>query len=336
MEVLYSVNGKYFKPFGIYISESKGLFDKPKPKPRRSYDWAEYHGKVVDLSPIKYDERKIELKGWIEGENWQQMVARFNLFMSEFEKEGLARLIIDYGKELVYDVYLDAHTELEKTFREGSIVGIFTLKLSEPYPLKRVYKFVNYNNDDEFTMMGTINSHATIIVNNDIYYSYYNTIDIDNAPLERNINDFYEGRNLITKMSNNVVLSNAGWRYFKLSQKLIEGETYILNGNVVDFNGISDFGLNNLGGFHATLIHLPLEEPFVATAQMAQRQYFSVANNTGSTAVQFKDFKLEKGHVATKWSNAPEDVHFITLSGDLDKITNLNISEGAEILWETL
>ena len=44
-EVIYSLNGKFFKDFGVYISESKGLLDKPKPKARKTYDWAEQHGK---------------------------------------------------------------------------------------------------------------------------------------------------------------------------------------------------------------------------------------------------------------------------------------------------
>ena len=59
-EVIYSLNGKFFKDFGVYISDSKGLLDKPKPKSRKTYDWAEQHGRQIDLSPAKYDEREIE------------------------------------------------------------------------------------------------------------------------------------------------------------------------------------------------------------------------------------------------------------------------------------
>ena len=54
-EVIYSLNGKFFKDFGVYISDSKGLLDKPKPKSRKTYDWAEQHGRQIDLSPANYD-----------------------------------------------------------------------------------------------------------------------------------------------------------------------------------------------------------------------------------------------------------------------------------------
>ncbi|MCU7583701.1 galactose-binding protein, partial [Riemerella anatipestifer] len=123
-EVLYTLNGKYFKDFGVFISESKGLLDKPKLKSRRSYDWAEYHGKAVDLAKPKYDEREIELKGWVEGETWSQMKTNFDTLLSEFDKEGLARLVIEYlGNALVFDVYLSDGVELEKSFKEGKMVG---------------------------------------------------------------------------------------------------------------------------------------------------------------------------------------------------------------------
>lgn len=138
-EVIYSLNGKFFKDFGVYISDSKGLLDKPKPKSRKTYDWAEQHGRQIDLSPAKYDEREIELKGWIRGENWHKTKADFDNLMSEFDKEGLARLVVDFGKVLVYDVYLSDSVELNKTIRNGEIIGSFTLKIKDPNPVKKTF-----------------------------------------------------------------------------------------------------------------------------------------------------------------------------------------------------
>ncbi|MDR7784863.1 galactose-binding protein, partial [Riemerella anatipestifer] len=51
------------------------------------------------------------------------------------------------------------------------------------------------------------------------------------------------------------------------------------------------------------------------------------SNNT----VWFKDVKVEKGNKATDWSPNPEDTHYITISGNIDEITNLQTN--AEELW---
>lgn len=138
--VEYSLNGKKFRDFGVYVSASDGLLDKPKPKTRKTYDWAEYHGKVVDTAKPRYDERSIELKCWALGDNWQEMKNNIDELFSEFDKEGLARLIVDFGKELVFDVYLDSEISIDKKFSKGQTHGEFTLKLKEPNPIKKVLK----------------------------------------------------------------------------------------------------------------------------------------------------------------------------------------------------
>lgn len=170
--VEYSLNGISFRANKIFIQESKGLLDKLKPKPRKAYDWAEQHGKTIDLSAPKYEERVITLKGWVQGDDWQEMKQNFDRLMSEFDKEGLARLIVNFGKELVYDVYLADGVELEKKFDQGKQVGFFTLKMKEPRPVKKVLKlqgntltlscvsmdWVNINIDGENqTLKGNIN-----------------------------------------------------------------------------------------------------------------------------------------------------------------------------------
>lgn len=135
--VIYSLNGQKLKDYKVYISESKGLLDKLKPKNRVSYDWAEYHGKAVDTSPAKYEEREITLSGWIEGENWQEIKRNFDRLLSEFDKESLVRLVVDFGDKLVFDVYLYDGVELNKNFSQGQTIGKFTLKMKEPNPIKK-------------------------------------------------------------------------------------------------------------------------------------------------------------------------------------------------------
>lgn len=145
-EVRYSVNGKYFKDYGVYVSDSDGLFDALKRKKVNTYDWAEYHGSSLDLSSPKFEAREITLKGFVVGDNWVSMKFRFDTIISELQKAGTQRLLIEpFGmKPLPYEVYMEDSSELQKTFSDGKMVGIFTLKLIEPNPIKKVLR-VNGN-----------------------------------------------------------------------------------------------------------------------------------------------------------------------------------------------
>ena len=141
-EVRYSVNGKYFKDYGVYISSSDGLFDALKRKKVNTYDWAEYHGSSLDLSSPKFEAREITLKGFVVGDSWVSMKFRFDTIISELQKAGTQRLLIEpFGlKPLPYEVYMEDSSELQKTFSDGKMVGIFTLKLIEPNPIKKVLR----------------------------------------------------------------------------------------------------------------------------------------------------------------------------------------------------
>ena len=156
-EVKYSINGKYFKDYGVYISSSDGLFDALKRKKVNTYDWAEYHGQSVDLSSPKFEAREITLKGFVVGDNWVSMKFRFDTIISELQKAGTQRLLIEpFGfKPLPYEVYMEDSSELQKTFSDGKMVGIFTLKLIEPNPIKKVLRVngnmlrLSYNSNTE-------------------------------------------------------------------------------------------------------------------------------------------------------------------------------------------
>lgn len=143
-EVRYSLNGKYFKSYGVIVSESKGLADVLKRKKVNTYDWAEYHGISVDLSSPKFEAREIELRCFIMGDNWQQLFDNFNaMIRDEFAKPGTQRLLIEPlgHKELVYDVYMQDGVSVDKTFANGQMIATFSLKLIEPNPVKMVLRF---------------------------------------------------------------------------------------------------------------------------------------------------------------------------------------------------
>ncbi|MFB9120995.1 galactose-binding protein [Bergeyella porcorum] len=356
--VVYSINGKYFLDFGIYISESKGLLDKLKPKPRKSYSWAEQHGIVVDLSKPKYEEREISLKGWIIGESWHDMKAKFDLFLSEFDKEGLARLLIEFGKELVYDVYLADGVELDKEFRDGKMYGLFTIKLKEPNPVKKVLKLVG--NDLRFSFT----SPDWMDINIDgINESRKDSITINKTLQNRAVGGLdLGGRNLVLKSetpslsayegSSIVNASNytvAEWNTSKAMRVQVSGGTGFLKAVralIVPENGtycsVSFFVKNlstsnlilhsNLGGRQETIA--PNEAKRVVWESI-------LGNGRGNIQIQVRsdnaDFalwriKAENGTRATDWTPAPEDVHYITIAGKIDEIVNLQTN--AEIIWE--
>ncbi len=116
------------------------------------------------------------------------------------------------------------------------------------------------------------------------------------------------GRNLITGLSQHFETSN-GWYYYSLSERLIEGESYYISGEISNPNGsILAIGLNLNNGVNYNYIPLPLNQSFIATAQMTWLDKFCLAVQTENGIVKFSNFKLEKGNKATDWTPAPEDV----------------------------
>ncbi|MDY3529133.1 galactose-binding protein [Riemerella anatipestifer] len=324
-EVLYTLNGKYFKDFGVFISESKGLLDKPKLKSRRSYDWAEYHGKAVDLDKPKYDEREIELKGWVEGETWSQMKTNFDTLLSEFDKEGLQRLVIEYlGNALVFDVYLSDGVELEKSFKEGKMVGLFTLKMKDPNPIKRVFKLIG--NDLQLSF----NAQSWVDINIDgINETRKGNITINKAVPSRELSGYgFYGRNLM--LTPRII---AGFTVgASTSTPLIEGEEYVISFDIKGQNNGVLF-LNNSIRVNIPINPNPNEwfrvsKVFTFIKNDYQRKEI-FPHIYGATDV--RNVKLEKGNKATDWTPTPEDTHYITISGNIDEITNLQTN--AEELW---
>ena len=107
--------------------------------------------------PYKIRRREITLSGWIEGENWQEIKRNFDRLLSEFDKEGLVRLVVDFGDKLVFDVYLYDSVELNKNFSQGQTIGKFTLKMKEPNPIKKTLSIARGRLNLKFTALSWIN-----------------------------------------------------------------------------------------------------------------------------------------------------------------------------------
>ena len=139
----YSLNGKQFRQNKIFISGGfRTLFSELKLRETKGYTWKNMNGIKTDPSekPV-FEPREITLSGWVEGDSWEQMKENFNAVMIDLTKAGTQRLICDaYGKKtIVCDVKLkDGFPLLEGKTKDGKNIGVFTLKLVEENPIKKI------------------------------------------------------------------------------------------------------------------------------------------------------------------------------------------------------
>ena len=198
-EVRYSINGKYFKDYGVYVSSSLGLLDALKRKPIKTYDWPEYHGESLDLSNPKYEAREIVLNCFVMGSNYEEMFINFrNIVMSEFQKSGTQRLMVEaFGlKALPYEVYLIDDVKLLKEFKNSKTVGTFQLKLIEPNPIKKVL----YLTDNTLNLSYNSSKETEIFFNDGTKQTAKGNVSLSgkNIP-NRVVSDYsFSGRNLLT------------------------------------------------------------------------------------------------------------------------------------------
>lgn len=126
--------------YGVVIEKSSGLLSRAKLKAPVTTSWQDYHGEIVDLAKPRKEPRIITLKGWMMAENKGDLTTKWNAFMRIFDQAGTRRLTVDVHPThpLVYEVYLAEDTDIDKKWRNDTMVGTFTLKLREPEPVKRV------------------------------------------------------------------------------------------------------------------------------------------------------------------------------------------------------
>lgn len=143
-QLTYYIDGVDLKEYGVYVSASEGLLDRPKMKAPLSVSWDNYHGSCVDLNHKFYENREITLSCFIKAEGKGDFVSKVNQFLQVFDKKGTNRLMVDIHptKPLVYEVYSSDNIAIKKTWDDNLMVGTFSLKLIEPSPVKKVLKFM--------------------------------------------------------------------------------------------------------------------------------------------------------------------------------------------------
>lgn len=154
MNIIYKIDGVDFTNYNVYVSSSDGLLSRPKPKKSVSVDWPDYNGKVVDLSKKLYEPREIELQCFIKADSQPEFVAKCNTFLALFDKTGTRRLEVFVDNEttpkpLLFEVYSTDSIDVSKKWSATTMVGTFTLKLSEPEPIKKVLKYTRTNDADK-------------------------------------------------------------------------------------------------------------------------------------------------------------------------------------------
>lgn len=173
--ITYSVDGVDFKTWGVYVSGSEGILNRPKLKALTSLSWDNYHGESVDLMHKFYEPREITLSCFIKADTKIDFITRLAEFERQFDKVGTQRLVIDVHpvKPLVYEVYCKDAIEVTKEWNDELMVGTFKLKLVEPEPVKRMLKHIR---------VGESTKRCTITLSTRKYVNIYwgdGTVDYD-------------------------------------------------------------------------------------------------------------------------------------------------------------
>ena len=356
-EVLYSLNGYYFKDFGVIVSESKGLGDTLKRKKANTYEWAEYHGVSMDLSKPKFEPREIELDCFIIGDDWQVLFNNFNkLIRDEFSKSGTQRLLVQpMGfKALPYEVVMTDDVNLNKKMKDGQMVATFTMKLTEPNPIKKILYFTGTTLDLSYDCP----TQTEIFYGNGLKEVGLSNVELSNKALSKRFVSSYQfdKRNLLVNSGVPIDITTPTTDYL-LREIYISGSTIPSTGTYTIFIEIQTFAgytasiwfLNPLGNDLSYTTNL--NEFNVSTTKTVQ---FTVELTKGnlfemllynygwqstnaqrlSNKFKIKKISLVKGENIQNWTPAPEDERFIVIAGNVEDITNLTTN--ADVLWERL
>lgn len=171
----YRLDGVDFKDYGVYVSGSKGILNRPKMKAPAELSWDNYHGKSVDLQHKFLEAREITLDCFIKADSKNDFIVAVSRFQQLFDKKGTNRLTIDVHpvKPLIYEVYCQDVIDVTKTWNDALMVGTFQLKLIEPEPVKRILKHIRVSSA---TKTCTITMTTNKLVN--IYWGD-GTVDYD-------------------------------------------------------------------------------------------------------------------------------------------------------------
>lgn len=148
--------------YGVIVDKSTGLIGKPSLKNVDSFDWKYLHGTTPDLFNRRYQNKEITLSCWMTADSKQQLVERFNNFISYFSYDGLIFMKVTWptdnnngyvvpnphtAKGLFGLVWLSKVDGVDFKWRYGKQVIRFKLILVDPYPMKQILRVTGEEGD---------------------------------------------------------------------------------------------------------------------------------------------------------------------------------------------
>ncbi|WFB67086.1 hypothetical protein [Chryseobacterium sp. WX] len=338
MGLKWSINGRDFAEFGINVSESKGVLDKLKPRERNSYTWAEYHGKQFDLSKPYFEAREMELQCWLRASDSDTLTENFNSFLALFDTKSTKRFTIEpFGnKEYAYEVLLNGSADLTKEFRDGEMYGSFTLKLTEPNPIKKILKTtldsfkISYEIDSETEIFfgdGTKQTgRGNVSLTKDYSAPSYENSGLSIVSTSGVNNQYFEVSSVPTKatvyqFSVDVTLQAAiDLKLYVIGRKL--NNTYVSISISPVFQGI--IGENTL--YLVDEVNMPDYGKFI----------LKVLDSDGNEipGIVYSNPRIETAEVVGEWQNMLGKEKIIIIAGNIEDIKNLQTP--AEIIWEKI
>lgn len=337
-EVKYYINYKNFREYGVYVSDSIGITDALERKDVQSYNWAEYHGSSPDLRKPKFKERKIELKCFIVGDDWAVMNANFQNFKNQFTKGGTQRIHIkpfDFTV-LPYEVFMQDDIVLEKKFREGRMVGTFSINLIEPNPIKRVLKTsldsfkLSYEIDSETEIFfgdGTKQTgRGNVSLTKDYSKSSYENSGISLVSTSGVNSDYFEvyavpEKTQAFQFSTEITLQSPKDVFLCVIGRTHNNDYVAISVSSV-FNGLTgkntitlveELNINDYGKF-----------------------IFKVLDSEGNEipGIAFENPRIETAEVVGEWQDMTGKEKIIIIAGNIEDMKNLQTP--AEIIWQKI
>ena len=145
------LDGVDMREYGVFVSGSSGILNRPKMKTPTSISWDNYHGESVDNRHKYFEKRYITLDCFIKAQGKNDFIDKVTRFEHLFDVNGtFNRLVFDVHpiKPLIYIVYCQDEIDVDKTWNDDLMVGTFKLKLYEPEPVKRVLKHIRTSADN--------------------------------------------------------------------------------------------------------------------------------------------------------------------------------------------
>ena len=79
----YLLDGVNFKEYGVYVSGSDGVLNRPKLKTPASLSWDNYHGESVDLMHKFYEPREITLSCFVKADSKMDFIRKVTSFQQQ-------------------------------------------------------------------------------------------------------------------------------------------------------------------------------------------------------------------------------------------------------------